>query len=198
LEPILKVLPKNKFIISIDSNKIETQEFVLSKGAHIINDIFGGNEELFMLTKKYNSGLVLMHTPAPPKIMQQKTNNYKEVVGDIIKIFNKKIKQINKAKISQKKIWLDPGVGFGKNLEQNLKIIKNIKKFKLNKCGLLLGTSRKSWIKGIDESSVEKRLGGSIASIIYCLNEGVDIFRVHDVYETKQAIKVFNSIQCLK
>ena len=198
LDPILKVLPKNKFFISIDTNKIETQEFVLSRGAHIINDIFGGSNDLFTLSKKYNNGLILMHTPAPPKIMQQKINIYKNVVEDIKKIFKKKLKQIDKAKIPQNKIWFDPGIGFGKNLKQNLLILKNIKKFKLKKCGLLLGSSKKSWISGIDDSSVEKRIGGSIASVLYCLNQGVDIFRVHDVFEIHQAIKVYRRIRCLR
>ena len=67
LDPILKKLPKNKFIISIDSYKIETQEYALNNGAHIINDIFGGSQDLFDLTKKFKTGLILMHTPAPPK-----------------------------------------------------------------------------------------------------------------------------------
>ena len=64
ISPILKKLPKDQFIISIDSSKIETQEFALENGAHIINDIFGGSDDLFELTKKYRNGLVLMHTPA--------------------------------------------------------------------------------------------------------------------------------------
>ena len=79
LSPILKKLPKDQFIISIDSSKIETQEFALENGAHIINDIFGGSDDLFQLTKKFKNGLVLMHTPAPPKIMQSKVNSYKNV-----------------------------------------------------------------------------------------------------------------------
>ena len=87
LSPILKKLPKEQFIISVDSSKIETQEFALENGAHIINDIFGGSDDLFQLTKKYKNGLVLMHTPAPPKIMQSKVNSYKNVVNDIRKIF---------------------------------------------------------------------------------------------------------------
>ena len=70
LEPILKKIPKNKFIISVDSNKIETQEFALNQGAHIINDIYGGSEDLFILSKRYKCGLVLMHTPGTPKKMQ--------------------------------------------------------------------------------------------------------------------------------
>ena len=196
LTPILKQLPKDQFLISIDSSKIETQEFALKNGAHIINDIFGGSNDLFDLTKKYKNGLVLMHTPAPPKIMQSKVNTYKNVVEDIKKIFKKKLKQIDKARIPQNKIWFDPGIGFGKNLNQNLQILKNIKKFKLKECGLLLGSSKKSWISGIDDSPVEKRIGGSIASVLYCLNQGVDIFRVHDVFEIYQAIKVYRRIIC--
>ena len=198
LDPILKVLPKNKFLISIDTYKTETQEFVLSRGAHIINDIFGGSTDLFALSKQYKNGLVLMHTPAPPKIMQQKTTVYKDVVEDIKKFFEKKLRQINKVKIPQNKVWFDPGIGFGKNLKQNLLIFKNIKKLKLQKCGLSLGASRKSWISGIDDSSIEKRLGGSIASVLYCLNQGVDVFRVHDVFETRQAIEVYKKISCLR
>ena len=110
----------------------------------------------------------------------------------------KKLKQTDKAKNPQNKIWFDPGIGFGKNLNQNLLILKNIKKFKLKKCGLLLGSSKKSWISGIDNSPVEKRIGGSIASVLYCLNQGVDIFRVHDVFEIHQAIKVYRRIRCLR
>ena len=194
--PILKALPKNKFLISIDTNKIETQEYVLRRGAHIINDVFGGNDDLFAITKKYKSGLILMHTPAVPKIMQTKIHSYKNVIEDIRNIFKEKIKKIDAVKIPHKKVWFDPGIGFGKNLKQNLSIIKNIQKFKLLDFGLLVGLSRKSWISGIDGSLVNKRLGGSLASALYCLNKGVDIFRVHDVFETKQAIEVYEKIIC--
>ena len=135
IEPILKQIPKNKFIISIDSNKIETQEFALKNGAHIINDIYGGSEDLFLLSKKYNNGLVLMHTPAPPKIMQTKVNDYTDILKDIRSYFNKKIKILNKYNISSSKVWLDPGIGFGKNLKQNLKIMKNLKKLKIKVLG---------------------------------------------------------------
>ena len=198
IEPILKVLPKNKFLISIDTNKIETQEFVLSRGAHIINDIFGGSTDLFSISKKYENGIILMHTPGPPKIMQQKTKIYKNIIEDIRKFFKQKLEQTDKENIPQNKIWFDPGIGFGKNFYQNLLIFKNIRKFKLKKCGLLLGSSRKSWISRIDNSVAENRLGGSIASALYCLNQGVDIFRVHDVFETRQAIEVYRKISCLK
>lgn len=196
LKPILTKIPKNKFIISIDTNKIETQEFALQNGAHIINDVFGGSEDLFFLSKKYKNGLILMHTPGLPKNMQNKINSYNDLIKDIQQYFKLRIKLIDKYKISHTKVWFDPGIGFGKNLSQNLMIIKNIKKFKLNDFGLVLGSSRKSWIGKIDNSLVSNRLGGSIASLIYSLNKGVDIFRVHDVMETYQAIRVYNKIIC--
>ena len=198
LKPILEQLPKDKFIISIDTNKIETQEFVLQAGVHIINDIFGGNNDLFYLTKKFRSGLVLMHTPAAPKIMQTKTSSYTSIVKDIQKYFRSRIRKLDRYNISHKKVWLDPGIGFGKNLEQNLLIMKNIKKFRLKSCGLLLGSSRKSWIHMINKSTVDKRLGGSLASALYNMSQGVDILRVHDVFETRQAVEVYKRIACLQ
>ncbi len=198
IAPILKKIPRNKFIISIDSNKIETQEFALQNGAHIINDIFGGSEDLFYLSKKYKNGLILMHTPSPPKTMQSKVNDYSEIITDIKTYFRGKIKYLKKYNIPNSKVWLDPGIGFGKNLRQNLKIMKNIRKFKIDKYGILLGSSRKSWINLIDKSDASERVGGSIAAVISTLKNGVDIYRVHDVKETIQAIKVFKRIQCSK
>ena len=198
LTPILKKIPKDKFIVSIDTNKIETQEYALQHGVHIINDIFGGSEDLFYLSKKYNNGLVLMHTPSPPKTMQSMTHIYTNVVDDIKNIFKKKVKQLKKYKISSNKVWFDPGIGFGKNLRQNLLLLKNIKKLKIEKYGLLIGSSRKSWISKLDKSKSDERLGGSIASVLYCIDQGVDIFRVHDVQETSQAIKIYKEIQCSK
>ncbi|PPR47800.1 MAG: Dihydropteroate synthase [Alphaproteobacteria bacterium MarineAlpha5_Bin9] len=196
LAPILKVLPKNKFFISIDTNKLETQEFALKNGAHFINDIYGGSNDLFKLSKKYKNGLILMHTPGSPKIMQSKTNSYNNVLTDIKKYFLKITDKLKKNKISNKKVWFDPGIGFGKNLNQNLLILKNLKKLRIQKYGLVIGSSRKSWINKIDNSNVSDRLGGSIASALYAFTQGVDIIRVHDVLETKQAIEIYNKILC--
>ena len=198
LEPILNKIPKNKFMISIDTYKVETQEFALQRGAHLINDIYGGNKDLFSLSKKYKNGLILMHTPGTPKTMQLMTNSYKDILKDIRKIFIDKTKELKKYKIPQSKVWFDPGIGFGKNLNQNLTILKNIHNFKIDNYGLLLGSSRKSWINKIDKSPINHRLGGSIASVLYCLEKGVDVFRVHDVQETNQAIKVYKKIICSK
>ena len=139
-----------------------------------------------------------MHTPGTPKTMQSMTNSYKDILKDIRKIFIDKTKELKKYKIPQSKVWFDPGIGFGKNLNQNLTILKNIQKFKIDNYGLLLGSSRKSWINKIDKSTINQRLGGSIASVLYCLEKGVDVFRVHDVQETNQAINIYKKIICSK
>ena len=99
-------------------------------------------------------------------------------------------------KIPPSKIWFDPGIGFGKNLKQNIEIMKKINQFKFKGYGLLLGSSRKSWINGIDNSDVSNRLGGSLASALYSYKKGVKMFRVHDVKETYQALKVYKNL-CL-
>ena len=130
--------------------------------------------------------------------MQSKTHLYTNVINDIKNIFQQKAKLLKKYKIPPSKVWFDPGIGFGKNFQQNILIMKHIKKFRIEKYGLLIGSSRKSWISEVDKSDVNQRLGGSIASLLYCLQKGVDIFRVHDVYETRQAIAIFQKITCSK
>ena len=89
------------------------------------------------------------------------------------------------------------GIGFGKNLKQNIQIMKKMNQIKFKGYGMLLGSSRKSWINSIDKSDANERIGGSIASALYCYQKGVDIFRVHDVKETSQSLKVFEKL-CLR
>ena len=115
----------------------------------------------------------------------------------ILKNFKKTIIKLEKSKIPSSKVWFDPGIGFGKNLKQNIQIMKEINQFKFKNYGLLLGSSRKSWIDKIDKSNSNERIGGSLASALYCYQKGVDIFRVHDVKETSQSLKVFKRL-CLK
>jgi dihydropteroate synthase len=129
-----------------------------------------------------------------PDIMQN-APNYESVLGDIKKFFTDRIELAEKAGIKTSNIVLDPGIGFGKYLEHNLQIIANIDKFHELGCPLLLGTSRKSFIGLLDGSDVNQRMGGSIASVIAAHQKNVQIFRVHDVAETKQALNIFTAIQ---
>ena len=194
LSKILPYLDYKKYLVSVDSYKIETQEYALKKGAHIINDINGGSNELDELTKKYNSGLFLMHKRGTPKDMQKKLNPKTNMVKEFDKFIQKRLKILNKMKINLKKVWFDPGVGFGKTLEQNLQLMRSLRKYSDINLRVLLGSSRKSWINSIDPSNADQRIGGSLASVGHALQQNVDTFRIHDVKETNQMIKVLKAL----
>ena len=178
----------------MDSYKIESQEYALKKGAHIINDINGGSEELFKLIKKYNAGLILMHKRGTPKEMQKNLNSRVNMVREFDYFIKKRLKILNKMKINLKKVWFDPGIGFGKTLNQNLQLMKSLKKFSSANIQVLLGSSRKSWINYIDPSNADERIGGSLASVAHALEQNIHTYRIHDVKETNQMIKVLKAL----
>ncbi|MBL4574959.1 MAG: dihydropteroate synthase [Opitutaceae bacterium] len=185
--PVIEALPKDKYLISVDTNKPEVQTAVLKAGVHIINDIMGGNITLYQKAEQYQAGLVLMHTSSTPIDMQQKTG-YDDIITEIQNYFDKRLQEIQKFNLP--KVWIDPGIGFGKTLEQNLSIMRQIDRFTSDDCGILLGTSRKSWIDKLYSVDTDHRLGASLASIIMGYLKGVEIFRVHDVEESVQALDV--------
>ncbi len=104
------------------------------------------------------------------------------------------MKILNKMKINLKKVWFDPGIGFGKTLNQNLQLMKSLKKFSSANIQVLLGSSRKSWINHIDTSNADERIGGSLASVAHALKQNIHTYRIHDVKETNQMIKVLKAL----
>jgi len=106
----------------------------------------------------------------------------------------KRLKILNKMKINLKKVWFDPGIGFGKTLNQNLQLMKSLKKFSSANIQVLLGSSRKSWINHIDTSNADERIGGSLASVAHALKQNIHTYRIHDVKETNQMIKVLKAL----
>ncbi len=134
-----------------------------------------------------------MHIKGKPQNMQNNPH-YDNLISEIIDYFNKSISIAKSAGVDEKNIILDPGIGFGKTVNDNLEIIRNISKFKRIGYPVLLGTSRKSFIGKITGAEVNDRLAGSIASISIGIMNGVDIVRVHDVKETRQAIEIIDRI----
>ncbi|MDG0964856.1 MAG: dihydropteroate synthase [Opitutales bacterium] len=188
LMPILEKLPKDQFLISLDTTKPLVAESGLQAGAHIINDVSGGNYELLNLAEKYQAGFVLMHTKGSPMTMQI-SPTYQNVIEEVRAFFNSKKDDLIKRQLPR--IWIDPGIGFGKTLEHNVEIMRNLSTFKEEEWGLFLGSSRKSWIDQLcNAPTPSDRLGGSIASALVSILHGVEIIRVHDVQETAQAISV--------
>ncbi len=186
--PILEKLPKDVFLISLDTTKTAVAEAGLQAGVHIINDVSGGNPALLDLAEKYNAGYVIMHSQGIPKTMQN-SPSYHNVCDEIRDFFDQKKEDLLKRNLQR--VWVDPGIGFGKSLQHNLEIMKNLHRFQSESWGVLLGASRKSWIDHLcDAPCPDERLGGSIISALSSIRQGAEIIRVHDVLETCQAIKV--------
>ena len=177
--------------LSIDTRKSELMIKAIKHHADLINDVAGFkyDDQSLSKLKKYNTAKVLHHMQGTPNTMQ-KSPKYKNVLLDIYDFFENNIK-----KIHNKKIILDPGIGFGKNLKHNLTLISKISLFHSLGFPILVGTSRKRFINQISGKYDSKdRTGGTLASVLYFLSQGVQIFRVHNVNEVKQGILVFKKI----
>jgi dihydropteroate synthase len=196
--PVIKKLKsKNKkTIISLDTRKPDVMRAGIKNNIDLINDVSGlrYSSKSIDLIKKNKIPFVLMHSIKNPKTMQSNIN-YENVLLDVYDFFKKKIAICERKKINRQSIILDPGIGFGKTVKQNLSLISNIALLHSLGCPVLLGSSRKTFIGKLDKNALEeKRLGGSLSTVIYALSQGVQVFRVHDVFETSQAIKVFNKL----
>ena len=192
----IKFARKNKIYISLDTRKSFVLKRSLSYKINLLNDVSGLSHDNLMveLLKKTKIPFILHHMKGTPKTMQKKPK-YKNVILDIYDFFEKKLKLLRANKINHKNIILDPGIGFGKNLKHNITILNQISIFHSLGFPVMLGISKKRFIGDIAESNdSEERIGGTVATAIYALQQGVQILRVHDVNEIKQAIKVFNKI----
>lgn len=182
--------------ISIDTRNSETMRLAIASGATIINDISALRHDTQSLSVvcDLNVPVMIMHMQGQPENMQENPQ-YKNVVDEVKSFFKERLDVCLAAGISKTDITLDVGIGFGKTLEDNLTLLGRLSEFHEFGCNLLLGTSRKSFIEKIcPNTPADKRLAGSIASAIKGLEQGVQIFRVHDVAETKQAFDVWNNI----
>ena len=196
LLPAIKLVQKNtkNLKISIDTFRAKVAEECIKDGAHIINDISSGKKDLKMFETIINLDVpyIMMHMQGDSKNMQVNPK-YEDVNSDIISFFEQKVKYLNTKGF--KKIIIDPGFGFGKTIEHNYEILKNLKRFKELNLPILAGLSRKSMIYNLLETSAEKALNGtSIANTISLLN-GAKILRVHDVKQAVECIRIYNMIK---
>ena len=181
-----------KICLSIDTRKSSIMTNSISFGADLINDVSGYKYDKSSLSKieKFKISKVLHHMQGTPKTMQVKPR-YQNVLLDIYDFFEKNIQ----SKFKNKQIILDPGIGFGKNLKHNLTLISKISLFHSLGLPILIGTSRKRFIKDISGKYDTKcRTGGTLASVLFLLSQGIQVFRVHNVGEIKQGILVFEKL----
>lgn len=195
--PVIESLAKEMDVpISIDTYKSDVAKKAIEAGAQIINDITGLqlDPSLSQVAAKEDVPLVLMHVRGNPETMQ-KNIHYESLFSEIIQYLKDSIQRAESAGVNPEKIIIDPGIGFGKTVDDNLLILKNLQEFKILGKPLLLGTSRKSFIGKILNADVTERLEGTLSSIVVGVLNGAHIIRCHDVIQAKKAIAIADAVR---
>jgi dihydropteroate synthase len=195
IEKIIREVGK-KIPLSLDTRKADIMNKGIQIGIKLINDVSGlsYDSKTIDVLKKNKTPFVIQHSQGTPEKMQNNPR-YKNELLDIYDFFEKKIKFLRSKGIKHNKIIIDPGIGFGKNLKHNMNLIRSVSIFHTLGFPVLLGLSRKNFIKDLSaKNDTKKRVGGTVASSLYSMMQGVQILRIHDVNELIQSIKVFNKL----
>jgi dihydropteroate synthase len=190
-----KTCPPRRINISIDTTNYEVAKAALDAGANIINDITAlADERMAQLAAERKVPVILMHMQGTPRTMQVEPK-YKDVVVEVIKFLLDRAKRAEKFGIPKQRIFIDPGIGFGKTVEHNLRLLANIDKFVKTGCRVLVGPSRKRFIgKLTGKENPVDRTFGTAAAVALCASAGVSIIRVHDVAKMLDVVKIINAI----
>lgn len=194
--PVLSEIRKQTdTFISVDTTKSEVLKAALDQGADILNDISGMrfDPKMLELASEKNIPVVIMHMKGTPKNMQKRPK-YENVVEEIKTFLKKRVKTALKTGIKKNKIIIDPGIGFGKRLKDNLKIIGNLSSFNELDLPILIGVSRKSFIGNLLNVTPDQRIEGTIASSLVSVLQGAHILRSHDIASLKKAVIVTEAI----
>jgi len=197
LIPVLKIIRKKlKIPISVDTYKSEVAKAVLSEGADMINDITGLNfdKQMPKIIAKFDVPCIIMHIKGKPKSMQ-KNPHYKDTTAEIYDYLAQSMSQAQAGGINPKKIIIDPGIGFGKRLEDNYMILRRLSELKSLGRPIMVGPSRKSFIGLTLNLPVGERLEGTIAASVMAIMQGANFLRVHDVAQVKRAAIMTDAIK---
>jgi dihydropteroate synthase len=194
--PVVEVLKqKNSVLISVDTTKAEVAEAALAAGADIINDISAGRFDPRMLPIAARSGaaVILMHMKGTPRTMQI-APHYDDVLGEVKAFLSERLEAAESCGLPRESILLDPGIGFGKQLDHNLILLNNLGALAELGRPLVVGISRKSFLGKILKVEAQDRLEGTIAAAVVSILRGASLLRVHDIQAVKQAVAVAEAI----
>ncbi len=177
--------------VSIDTSKAEVARAALDAGAAIINDVTAlrTDPDLAALCAERGCALVLMHMQGSPRTMQE-SPSYGDVVDDVRAFLAERIEAATSAGVAEGRIWVDPGIGFGKTVEHNLELLRRLGELRALGRPIVIGSSRKRFLGSLTGREVDERLGGTVASNVLALAAGAEVFRVHDVLAVRQALEV--------
>jgi dihydropteroate synthase len=193
--PVVEGLSAAGVPISIDTSKLEVAEAALEAGAAIVNDVTAlrAEPELAGLCADRGAEVVLMHMQGSPRTMQENPR-YGDVVDDVRAFLEERLAFAVAEGIPEGRIWLDPGIGFGKTVKHNLELLRRLRELTDLGRPLVVGVSRKSFIGEITGRPVDERLGGTIAACVLAYRDGAEMLRVHDVAEVREALTVAEAI----
>jgi len=191
--PVIRGLRGSR--ISVDTSKAAVAAAALDAGAEIVNDVTAlrGDPDMAPLCAERGATVVLMHMLGEPRTMQEDPR-YEDVVAEVKAFLAERLQAAVAAGIDEERVWLDPGIGFGKTGAHNMELLRRLGDLRELGRPLVVGTSRKSFIGKVDGSPADQRLGGTIASSVLAAAEGADVLRVHDVAEVRQALTVATAI----
>ncbi len=195
--PVIERLAKRGNVaLSIDTQKPAVARAALDAGASIVNDVAANREspEMWQVVAEARAGYVCMHMQGTPQTMQAKPS-YEDVLREVGNFFTERLARLADHGVSGGQVALDPGIGFGKKLEHNIKLLRELNQFTSKECPLLVGVSRKSFIGKLFGTPLEERLAASLACAVWSAIEGAHVVRVHDVAETVQAVRMAEALK---
>lgn len=188
--------------ISVDTRKFEVAREAVRAGASIINDISGGSDvRLLELMRQSQATLVMMHMRGNPENMQVEPTYPKGVTSEVRAFLAERVRAFREAGISKDRLWVDPGIGFGKTLPHNLELLHSLKDLSAVGGRLVIGTSRKSMfaaLSGDPKLPIEAREPGTLATNLWAYAQGASVFRVHDVLAFKRALLAWTAVESAK
>jgi dihydropteroate synthase len=194
-EPVVRALSESGIRVSIDTSKATVAGAALDAGAAMVNDVTAlrGDPELAGLCAERGCELVLMHMQGTPRTMQE-SPAYDDVVDDVRAFLADRVELAVAEGVAEERIWIDPGIGFGKTLDHNLELLRRLGELGDLGRPIVVGTSRKSFIGKLTGREATDRLGGTIASNVLAAEAGARMLRVHDVPEMSEALRVADAV----
>ncbi len=194
--PVIQRLAKRpELVLSIDTQKPSVARAAIDAGAAIVNDIAANRSdpEMWQVVAEAGAGYVCMHMQGNPQTMQAKPN-YDDVTREVCDFFRERLALLSTHGVSIEQVVLDPGIGFGKTLQHNIKLLRDLNKFSLVERPTLVGASRKSFIEKMLGAPIDERLPASLACAAWAAIQGSQIIRVHDVAETVQVVRMAETL----
>jgi dihydropteroate synthase len=195
--PVVRELARRTTVpISVDTTKAEVARQSLDAGAHVINDITAlrGDPAMVDVLRDHDAGVLLMHMQGTPATMQL-APTYGDVVAEVYAFLEARLQELEQVGIAGRRLAVDPGIGFGKTVEHNLRLLAHLGRFQQLGRPVCLGVSRKGFLGKVLGRTLDERLAGSLAAACYALgNRSAQILRVHDVAATRDAVELYHAI----